>query len=56
MLADRADFVFAHSASGREGGSWKSDPLPSEVLRRNFWFCSIDDPTAFGMLCCRRDC
>ena len=50
MLADRADFVLAHSASGAEGGSWKSDLLPSEVLRRNFWFCSIDDPTAFGTL------
>ena len=50
MLADRVDFVLAHSASGREGGSWKSDLLPSEVLRRNFWFCSIDDPSAFGAL------
>ena len=48
MLADRADFVLAHSASGHEGGSWRGDLLPSEVLRRNFWFCSIDDPTAFG--------
>jgi predicted TIM-barrel fold metal-dependent hydrolase len=48
MLADRADFVLAHSASGQEGGSWRGDLLPSEVLRRNFWFCSIDDPTALG--------
>jgi predicted TIM-barrel fold metal-dependent hydrolase len=48
MLADRADFVLAHSASGRESSSWRSDLLPSEVLKRNFWFCSIDDPTAFG--------
>ena len=45
MLADRVDYVLAHSASGAEGGSWKSDLLPSEALRRNFWFCSIDDPT-----------
>ena len=50
MLADRADFVLAHSGSGQEGGAWKSDLLPSEVLRRNFWFCSIDDPSAFGAL------
>jgi hypothetical protein len=42
--------VLAHSASGHEGGSWKGDLLPSEVLRRNFWFCSIDDPSAFGAL------
>jgi predicted TIM-barrel fold metal-dependent hydrolase len=49
MLADRADFVLAHSASGQESGSWRGDLLPSEVLRRNFWFCSIDDPSAFGV-------
>jgi predicted TIM-barrel fold metal-dependent hydrolase len=50
MLADRADYVLAHSASGRDAGSWKSDLLPSEVLHRNFWFCSIDDPHAFSAL------
>jgi len=50
MLGDRADYVLAHSASGHEGGSWKGNLLPSEVLRRNFWFCSIDDPHAFGAL------
>lgn len=49
MLADRADYVLAHSASGHEGGAWRSELLPSEVLRRNFWFCSIDDPSAFGI-------
>ena len=49
MLADRVDYVLAHSASGQEG-TWKSDLLPSEVLRRNFWMCSIDDPSAFGAL------
>ena len=38
MLGDRADYVLAHSASGQEGGAWKSDLLPSEVMRRNFWF------------------
>ena len=47
MLADRADYVLAHSASGAEGGAWRGDLLPSEVLRRNFWFCSIDDPSTF---------
>ena len=49
MLADRADFVLAHSALGREGGSWKSDLLPSQVLKRNFWFCSIDDPSMVAL-------
>ena len=49
MLADRADYVLAHSASGHEGGAWKGDLLPSEVLRRNFRFCSIDDPSMLAL-------
>jgi predicted TIM-barrel fold metal-dependent hydrolase len=44
MLADRVDYVLDHSASGQESGNWKGDLRPSEVLARNFWFCSIDDP------------
>jgi predicted TIM-barrel fold metal-dependent hydrolase len=48
MLMDRSDYVLTHSASGTESNSWPSDMLPSEVLRRNFWFCSIDDPSAVG--------
>jgi predicted TIM-barrel fold metal-dependent hydrolase len=46
MLAERADYVLEHSGSGQEGTSWRSELKPSEVLRRNFWFCSIDDPAA----------
>ena len=46
MLMDRADYVLSHSASGTESVTWKSDLLPSEVLGRNFYFCSIDDPSA----------
>jgi predicted TIM-barrel fold metal-dependent hydrolase len=45
MLLDRVDYVLAHSASGTESGAWTGDLLPSEVLRRNFFFCSIDDPS-----------
>ncbi|MCU1456205.1 MAG: putative TIM-barrel fold metal-dependent hydrolase [Actinomycetia bacterium] len=45
MLADRADYVLDHSGSGNEGGHWKDDQKPSEVLGRNFWFCTIDDPS-----------
>jgi predicted TIM-barrel fold metal-dependent hydrolase len=48
MLADRADYVLRHSGSGNESGNWKSDLLPSEVMRRNFWFCSIDDPSTIA--------
>ena len=46
MLADRADYVLDHSASGTESRSWRSDLRPSEVLARNFWFCTIDDPSS----------
>jgi predicted TIM-barrel fold metal-dependent hydrolase len=43
MLMDRVDYVVEHSASGTESGAWRSDLKPSEVLGRNFWFCTIDD-------------
>jgi predicted TIM-barrel fold metal-dependent hydrolase len=44
MLLDRLDYVMAHSAKGES--AWRGTDLsPSEVLRRNFWFCSIDDPS-----------
>jgi predicted TIM-barrel fold metal-dependent hydrolase len=45
MLMDRVDYVLSHSASGSESKAWPSPMLPSEVLARNFWFCSIDDPS-----------
>ncbi|HLN17843.1 MAG TPA: amidohydrolase family protein [Acidimicrobiales bacterium] len=45
MLMDRVDYVLRHSASGTESHSWPSELLPSEVIRRNFWFCTIDDPS-----------
>lgn len=40
MLLDRLDNVVDRSGYG-EG--W--DVRPSEVLKRNFWFCTIDDPS-----------
>jgi predicted TIM-barrel fold metal-dependent hydrolase len=49
MLMDRADYVLRHSASGAESTSWPSALLPSDVLRRNFWYCSIDDPSSVMM-------
>jgi predicted TIM-barrel fold metal-dependent hydrolase len=45
MLMDRVDYVVAHSGGGSESQGWASDLRPSEVLRRNFWFCTIDDPS-----------
>jgi predicted TIM-barrel fold metal-dependent hydrolase len=44
MLLDRLDYVMAHSGVGM-AGTWVGDISPSEAVLRNFWFCSIDDPT-----------
>ncbi|HXX91109.1 MAG TPA: amidohydrolase family protein [Acidimicrobiales bacterium] len=49
MLLDRVDYVLDHSASGTESTAWPSSMHPSEVLRRNFWFCSIDDPSIVAL-------
>ena len=44
MLADRLDYVHGWSGLGRQ--AWpSSDITPTEVLLRNFWFCSLDDPS-----------
>jgi len=43
MLIDRVDNIMARSGYG---GGWPSGEIsPSDVLRRNFWFCMIDDPS-----------
>jgi predicted TIM-barrel fold metal-dependent hydrolase len=49
LLIDRLDYVMHHSGHGTRG--WMSDELlPSEVLRRSFWFCTIDDPSSLSAL------
>ena len=41
MLIDRIDYVLDHSAVGSHG--WDDPNLsPTDALRRNFWFCTID--------------
>lgn len=50
MLADRADYVLDHSASGTDSSSWTDERLPSEVIAESFWFCSIDDPSTLDGL------
>jgi predicted TIM-barrel fold metal-dependent hydrolase len=46
MLIDRLDNIMARSGYGQ---SWPDPKLsPSEVLRRNFWFCMIDDPSTIS--------
>ena len=45
MFLDRLDYVMEHSASGMANAWGPADLSPSEAVQRNFWFCSIDDPT-----------
>jgi predicted TIM-barrel fold metal-dependent hydrolase len=40
MLADRLENIVARSGYG---AGWQV--APAELLRRNFWFCTIDDPS-----------
>jgi hypothetical protein len=30
---------------GAIGSAWDGDITPSDALQRNFWFCTIDDPS-----------
>jgi predicted TIM-barrel fold metal-dependent hydrolase len=51
MLLDRLDNVVDRSGYGRDYGSGgPAGPVlrPAEVLRRNFWFCTIDDPSTIA--------
>jgi predicted TIM-barrel fold metal-dependent hydrolase len=48
MLLDRLDYVMSHSGTGG-AGVWDGDLSQAEALQRNFWFCSIDDPTTLAV-------
>jgi predicted TIM-barrel fold metal-dependent hydrolase len=44
-LLDRLDHILRYHELY---GTWKGIELtPAEVVRRNFWFCAIDDPSGF---------
>lgn len=43
-LMDRLDHMLSYHDMY---GTWTWDLTPSEVFRRNFWFCAIEDPSAF---------
>jgi predicted TIM-barrel fold metal-dependent hydrolase len=44
-LLDRLDHVGRYQELY---GTWEGiEPTPAEVLKRNFWFCAIEDPTTF---------
>jgi predicted TIM-barrel fold metal-dependent hydrolase len=45
-LVDRLEHMTRYSDMY---GTWEGTELtPAEVLRRNFWFCAIEDPSAFA--------
>jgi predicted TIM-barrel fold metal-dependent hydrolase len=46
-LLDRLDHMGAYSAIY---GTWTGDLTPAEILQRNFWFCAVEDPSAFALL------
>jgi hypothetical protein len=43
MLMDRLDNIIDRSGYGL---GW--DERPADILERNFWFCTIDDPSTIG--------
>ncbi|MGA8370390.1 MAG: amidohydrolase family protein [Acidimicrobiales bacterium] len=45
-LLDRLDHMGSYS---QMYGTWQSDLTPSEVLCRNFWFCAVEDQSAFAL-------
>ena len=48
MLMERLDRSYRHVDASV---AWsRSDPSPEELVRRNFWFTSIEDPSAFHQL------
>ena len=48
MLIDRLDNIMARSGYGAGWPDKKNSP--SDVLRPNFWFCMIDDPSTISTL------
>jgi predicted TIM-barrel fold metal-dependent hydrolase len=48
-LLDRLDHMSTYSSMY---GTWDgiTDETPADVLRRNFWFCALEDPSAFRLL------
>jgi predicted TIM-barrel fold metal-dependent hydrolase len=48
MVMERLDHAYRYVDAS---GAWtRADPHPNDVVRRNFWFSSIEDPSAFRML------
>lgn len=50
MLMDRLDFMAGHAGRTADYERWVGKRTPAEVLAENFWFCSLDDPSALRLL------
>ncbi len=49
MALDRLDYVMDHSGGSPVDTPWPDREMtPSDMLRRNFWFCMLDDPSTLG--------
>jgi predicted TIM-barrel fold metal-dependent hydrolase len=48
MVLDRTDYMMKHEMNSE--GCWKGDRSPNEVLKQNFWFCTIDDPSTIPLI------
>jgi len=45
-MMDRSGFIKADAFGMDMAHDWTE--RPSDILRRNFWFCTIDDPSTIG--------
>lgn len=43
-LMDRLDHMLSYHEMY---GTWQGELTPAEVLKRNFWYCAVEDPSAF---------
>jgi predicted TIM-barrel fold metal-dependent hydrolase len=48
MFLDRLEYMEKYEM-GSVGADWDVDIKPSEALQRNFYFCTIDDPSTIGL-------
>ncbi len=45
-LLDRLDHMLSYHEMY---GTWTSELTPAEVLKRNFWFCAVEDQSSFAL-------
>ncbi len=49
-MLDRLEFMETHAAGAFDSPYKGASITPAEALRRNFWFCTIDDPSAIPVV------